>query len=84
MERANFTLLLYLSVPINLFIASHTSKRLRFLYAALQLILYFAVILLIPPGLDPSSDYVFGTSMRRLPAPYRTDALYADSSLQHF
>lgn len=63
MERANFTALLYLLVPVTLFIASHTPKRWRFLFAVLQLVLYIAIISVIPPGSDPSSDYVFGTSM---------------------
>jgi hypothetical protein len=63
MERASFALLLYLMVPVTLFAASHTPKNLRFLYAVLQLGIYFAVVLSIPPGSEPSSDYQFGTSM---------------------
>lgn len=63
MERANFALLLYLLVPVNLFAASHTPKSLRFLYAVLQIGIYLAVVLLIPPGSEPSSDYQFGTGM---------------------
>ena len=62
MERASFTLLVYLLVPINLFIASQTPRRFRFLYAIFQLGLYFAIVLLVPPGSLPSSDYTFGTS----------------------
>lgn len=64
MERANFTVILYLLAPVTLFIASHIPKRWRFLFAALQLALYIAVVLAIPPGSDPSSDYAFGTSMQ--------------------
>lgn len=64
MERASFVLLLYLLVPVSLFAASLTPKSLRFLYAILQLTIYCVVVLSIPPGSEPSSDYQFGTSMR--------------------
>ncbi|OJJ65100.1 hypothetical protein ASPSYDRAFT_27056 [Aspergillus sydowii CBS 593.65] len=59
MEREQFAALLWLLVPINLFLAYHVPKPARPLFAAVQLGIYISVILLIPPT-NPAKDYRFG------------------------
>lgn len=62
MERNNFTLLLYLLTPIELFVAQWCPRRWRFLFTVGQLGLYTMIACCAMPYAAPADDYTFGTS----------------------
>lgn len=63
MERNNFTVLLYILIPVKLRIAQWCPRKWRFLFTVSQLGLYAVIACSAMPRATPADDYSFGTSM---------------------
>lgn len=63
MERNNFTLIVYLLVPIELTVARWCPRKWRFLFTVGQLSLFTTIACsALPYATNPAEDYAFGTS----------------------